>query len=191
MMNLSINKLKLRDKLSILLIFFTITVTAQEQKDYASILANADWGWQNRDGVYYGKATFDDLYGNPQKVSIAKYSDQAMATMLYDKERSKQGTNGLAAEAGATVAINGSYFNMNNCTSTTALWIKGTEITTTVADEYARCNGIVGFKDGILSIEPYSNATTASQLAAWGKKYDGFVVAGPIIRRGGAPYIWL
>jgi exopolysaccharide biosynthesis protein/protein tyrosine/serine phosphatase len=185
MMNLSINKLKLRDKLSILLIFFTITVTAQEQKDYASILANADWGWQNHDGVYYGKATFDDLYGNPQKVSIAKYSDQAMATMLYDKERSKQGTNGLAAEAGATVAINGSYFNMNNCTSTTALWIKGTEIATTVADEYARCNGIVGFKDGILSIEPYSNATTASQLAAWGKKYDGFVVAGPIIRRGG------
>ena len=105
-MKLSNGNFKLRERLSILLILFSITLVAQDQKDYASVLANADWGWQNRDGVYYGKASFADLYGNPQRISIARYSDQSMATMLYNKERSKQGTNALAAEAGATVAIN-------------------------------------------------------------------------------------
>ena len=52
-------------------------------------------------------------------------------TMLYDKEHSSQGTNSLAAEAGATVAINGSYFNMSDNTSCTALWLYGSEIATT------------------------------------------------------------
>jgi len=184
-MNFSFVRNSLRQRLSILLILFAVTAIAQTGNDYASILASTDWGWQNHNGVYFGKASFDDLYGKPQRISIAMYPDSTMATMLYDKERSKQGTDTLAAEAGATVAINGSYFNMSNRTSCTALWIDGVEIATTLADEYSRCNGIVGFKDGILSIEPYSNATTASQLAAWGKKYDAFVATGPLIRMGG------
>lgn len=179
-------------RLPILLIFFAITASALGESKYASVLRNADWGWKNRDGVEYGKASFADLYGNPQVVSIAKYSESSMVTMLYDKEYSKQGTNGLAAEAGATVAINGSYFNMSNCTSCTALWLYGSEIATTIPDEFARCNGIVGFKDGVFSLEKYGSATTATQLSNWGKKYDAFVVSGPILRLKGVsqdPYI--
>ena len=179
-------------RLSILLVFFAITATVQSETEYASVLANADWGWQSHDGVYYGKASFDDLYGNPQIVSIAKYSESTMATMLFDKEHSSQGTNGLAAEAHATVAINGSYFNMSNCTSCTGLWMYGSEIATTTSDEFARCNGIIGFKDGVFTFEKYGSSTTASQLAAWGNKYDAFVVTGPILRLNGVsqnPYI--
>lgn len=179
-------------RFSVLLVLFAITVKAQSESEYASVLANADWGWQSRDGVIYGKATFTDLYGNPQMLSIAKYSSQAMATMLFDKEHSSQGTNGLAAEAHATVAINGSYFNMSNCTSCTGLWMYGSEIATTTSDEFARCNGIVGFKDGEFTLEQYGSSTTASQLATWGKKYDAFVVSGPILRLNGVsqnPYI--
>ena len=179
-------------RFSILLVFLAITATAQSVSEYASVLANADWGWQSHNGVYYGKATFTDLYGNPQMLSIAKYSESTMATMLFDKEHSSQGTNGLAVEAHATVAINGSYFNMSNCTSCTGLWMYGSEIATTISDEFARCNGIIGFKDGVFTLEKYGNTTTASQLAAWGKKYDAFVVTGPILRLNGVsqnPYI--
>ena len=176
----------------LLIVFTSITASAQNETNYASILRNADWGWQSRDGVIYGKASFDDLYGNPQRVSIAKYSSATMATMIFDKEHSSQGTNSLATEAGATVAINGSYFNMSSCTSCTALWLYGSEIATTTSDEYARCNGIVGFKDGMFTLEPYSSANTAADHAAWGQKYDGFLATGPILRLNGTsqdPYI--
>ena len=182
----------LNRRFSILLIFFAVTATILGESEYAPVLRNANWGWKTRNGVTYGKATFSDLYGNPQIVSIAKYSDSTMYTMLYDKEKSNKGPNSLAVEAGATAAINGSYFNMSNCTSTTAIWLYGNEITTTTAEEFARCNGAVGFKDGVFTLMPYSSATTASQLSTWGKKYDGLVVAGPILRLNGVsqnPYI--
>ncbi|MBO7068674.1 MAG: tyrosine-protein phosphatase [Bacteroidaceae bacterium] len=168
-----------------LLVFLAVTVSAQNKSEYASVLLNADWGWQSRGGVEYGKASFADLYGSPQTVSIAKYSLATMDTKLYIKEHSTQGTNGLAAEAGATAAINGSYFNMSTCTSTTALWVNGTQIATTSAEEYARCNGVLGFKNGGFWLEPYSSANTAEDHAAWGKKYDSYIVSGPIIRRNG------
>ena len=133
---------------SILFVSFSLTASGQNKSNYASVLASANWGWQSRDGVEYGKASFDDLYGNPQTISIAKYSSESMYTMLYDKEYSTMGTDGLAAEAGATVAINGSYFNTSNLTSCTALWIDGIEIATTTEAEFARCNGVLCFKDG-------------------------------------------
>lgn len=169
----------------ILLLFFVITAIARSESKYASILRDANWGWKNRNGVEYGKASFTDLYGSAQIISIARYSESSMATMLYVKEHSKQGTNSLAAETDAMAAINGSYFNMTTCTSTTALWLYGSEIASTAPEEFARCNGIIGFKDGVFSLEPCNSSTTAGQFAAWGKKYDSYVVSGPIIRRGG------
>ena len=169
----------------VLLAFIAITATAQETIDYTAVLDAADWGWQTRGGVEYGKASFTDLYGSPQTISIARYSEESMSTTIFDKEHSTQGTNSLAFEAGAAAAINGSYFDMSNCTSCTGLWIDGVEIATTIPEEYARCNGIVAFKDGVLSIEPFGTSTTAARLKYWGRKYDSFVVAGPIIRRGG------
>lgn len=175
----------LKFRLSFLFVLFTISATVLGQTDYTAILANADWGWQSRDGVIYGKASFTDLYGSPQRVSIAKYAQSTMNTTLYVKEHSTLGTNGLAVEAGATAAINGSYFNMSNLTSTTALWVDGTEIASTAPEEYARCNGVLGFKDGGFTIEPYSNSNTAADHAAWGAKYDSYIVSGPIIRRNG------
>ena len=177
--------LMLRIRLSLLLALLAIAATAQQKSDYAALLQSTDWHWQTRDGVTYGRAVFSDLYGNPQALSIAKYAQGAASTELYIKEGSKQGTNGLAAEAGATAAINGSYFNMSNNTSTTALWVGGKEIAKTSAEEFARCNGIVGFKNGTFTLEPYSSSTTAAQLAAWGRKYDSFIATGPILRRAG------
>lgn len=177
---------------TILIALIALTATAQNKSNYATMLANADWGWQSRDGVEYGKASFDDLYGNPQVVSIAKYSSEAMYTMLYDKEYSTKGTNGLAEEAGATVAINGSYFNMSNLTSCTALWMDGIEVATTTEAEFGRCTGALCFKDGVFSLETYGTSTSANTLASWGKKYDALVVTGPILRKGNRsmdPYV--
>ena len=69
--------------------------------DYASVLSDADWHWQTRGDVTYGWASFTDLYGSPQRVSIAKYSNTMLGTSLFVKERSPQGTHSLAIEAGA------------------------------------------------------------------------------------------
>ena len=171
--------------LSILLACFTITVGAQDGTNYAEVLANANWNWQERGGITYGKASFDDLYGNAQVVSIAKYSSESVATSLYVKEGSFQPTPALAAEAGATAAINGSYFNMTTCKSTTAIWENRKEIATTSEEEYARCNGVIGFKSGTFALENYSSSTTRNQLLGWSKKYDSFIVTGPILRRNG------
>lgn len=180
-MNLSVLKLRLY----FLLVSFAIVVNALNASEYASLLADADWHWQTRGDVTYGWASFSDLYGAPQRVSIAKYSSLLMKTSLYDKEHSIMGINGLAAEAGAMAAINGSYFDMSTITSCTELWMDGKEIAMTYPEEFARCNGILGFKDGSFEVESYGSSTTANQLAVWGKKYDSFVAAGPIIRRNG------
>ena len=170
--------------LSILLSCLAIIASAQET-NYAEVLANANWNWQTCDGVNYGKASFSDLYGNAQTVSIAKYSSETMATSLCVKEGSFQSTPAIAAEAGATAAINGSYFNMTTCKSTTAIWVDRTEIATTTSDEFARCNGVIGFKSGTFALEQYSSSTTRTQLLGWSKKYDSFIVTGPILRRNG------
>lgn len=171
---------------SLALLLALFALTAKAQSDNAVVLANADWSWQSRAGVEYGKASFDDLYGGAQRISIAKYAEAAMITSLYDKEGSSQGTNSLAAEAGATVAINGSYFNMSTFTSVTALWMNGSEIATTATSEYSRCTGIVAFKDGAFEIVSYNPAsTTADDLATWGNKYDAFLASGPVLRIGG------
>ena len=171
--------------LSLAMAFLVAAATAQNKSNYASVLRNADWGWQTFGGVEYGRASFADLYGSAQTVAIARYSSAEMNTILVDKEGSYQGTNTLAFEAGATAAINGSYFNMSSCTSTTALWMDGKEVTTTAPEEFARVNGIVGFMNGKFAIVPYNSSTPASSLSAWGRKYDSFVAAGPIIRRNG------
>ena len=101
-------------------------------------------------------------------------------------EGSPKGTDGLAAQAGAAVAINGSYFNMSTNRSITALWVNGTEIATTDSGEKARCTGIVGFKNGQMSMWQYNADTnTATDLANWGSQYDSFLATGPLLRLGG------
>lgn len=179
-------------RFSLLLALFVAATAVLGQSQYLAVLQSADWNWQTCDGVTYGRAVFSDLYGSPQVLAIAKYQLASVNTELYDKERSTMGTDGLALEAGATAAINGSYFNVSNVTSCTALWMNGTEIATTVPEEFARCNGVVAFKGGTFTILPYSSATTASDLATWGAQYDSFVATGPVLRRNGVsmdPYI--
>ena len=150
------------------------------------LLTSADWGWQTVGNVTYGKATFAGLYNSTQTVAIAKYSEALLSTDIYNKEGSTKGTDGLAAEAGAAVAINGSYFNMSTNRSITALWVNGTEVATTDSGEKARCTGIVGFKNGQMSMWQYNADTnTATDLANWGSQYDSFLATGPLLRLGG------
>ena len=150
------------------------------------LLTSADWGWQARGNVTYGKATFAGLYNSTQTIAIAKYPETQLATAVYNVEGSTKGTNGLAADAGAAVAINGSYFNMSTIKSITALWVNGDEVATTDSGEKARCTGIVGFKNGRMSMWQYNADTnTATDLANWGSQYDSFLATGPLLRLGG------
>ena len=160
--------------------------TANTSNINAYSLSTADWGWQTTGNVTYGRATFAGLYNSTQTIAIAKYSEAQLSTSIYDVEGSTKGTNGLAADAGATVAINGSYFNMSTNRSITALWIDGVEVATTDVGERARCTGIVGFKNGTMSLWQYNADTnTATDLATWGSQYDSFLATGPLLRLGG------
>ena len=120
-------------RFSLLLALFVAATAVLGQSQYLAVLQSADWNWQTCDGVTYGRVVFSDLYGSPQVLAIAKYQLASVNTELYDKEHSTMGTDGLALEAGATAAINGSYFNVSNVTSCTALWMNGTEIATAMA----------------------------------------------------------
>ena len=160
--------------------------TANTTNTNTYLLSSADWGWQTVGNVTYGKATFAGLYNSTQTIAIAKYSEAQLSTSIYDVEGSTKGTSGLAADAGAAVAINGSYFNMGNNTSITALWIDGVEVATTDSGEQKRCTGIVGFKNGQMSMWQYDvAATTPQQLTEWGSQYDNFMATGPLLRLGG------
>ena len=160
--------------------------TANTANTNTYLLTSADWGWQTQGTVTYGKATFAGLYNSTQTIAIAKYPEAQLSAAVYNVEGSTKGTDGLAAQAGAAVAINGSYFNMSTNRSITALWVNGTEIATTDSGEKARCTGIVGFKNGQMSMWQYNADTnTATDLANWGSQYDSFLATGPLLRLGG------
>lgn len=160
--------------------------TANTANTNTYLLTSADWGWQTQGNVTYGKATFAGLYNSTQTIAIAKYPEAQLSAAVYNVEGSTKGTDGLAAQAGAAVAINGSYFNMSTNRSITALWVNGTEIATTDNGEKARCTGIVGFKNGQMSMWQYNADTnTATDLANWGSQYDSFLATGPLLRLGG------
>ena len=160
--------------------------TANTTNTNTYLLSTADWGWQTTGNVTFGRATFAGLYNSTQAIAIAKYSEAQLSTNIYDVEGSTKGTTGLAADAGATVAINGSYFNMSTNKSITALWIDGVEVATTDSGEKAHCTGIVGFKDGQMSMWQYDvDTNTATDLATWGSQYDNFMATGPLLRLGG------
>ena len=63
----------LKFRFCVLLVLFVAMANEIIATEYASVLAGADWHWQTRGDVEYGWASFDDLYGNPQRVSIARY----------------------------------------------------------------------------------------------------------------------
>ena len=165
---------------------YVYTTKANTTNTNTYLLSTADWGWQTVGDVTYGKATFAGLYNSTQTIAIAKYSEALLSTSIYDVERSTKGTSALATDAGAEVAINGSYFNMSTNESITALWLNGVEVATTDNGEKKRCTGIVGFKNGQMSMWQYDvETTTVTDLANWGSQYDSFLATGPLLRLGG------
>lgn len=174
----------------LLVILTALVLWAQPSwADDQSTFASADWNWQSvgADGAQCGKATFTDLFGGAQVISIIKYAEGNLTTSLvYNEGTGKATTTSGAATANtATVAINGSYFD-NTASSATYLsttvpmWINNTM--TTTMKEAKRSNGIVGFtSQGAIGFEQYD----ADNLTALQSKYESFIASGPLLVLGG------
>ena len=149
-------------------------------------LARANWNWQTvSSSAQYGTVSFPSLFNSAQTISIVKYPESALSSSLVHKPgQEANGTDKLAAAAGATVAINGSYFDMSTFEPVTALWYNGAM--QCEGGKSARCTGIVAFKDGKIDFDKYDYETTTSEeLAAWQSRYDAFMVSGHLLRLKG------
>ena len=151
-------------------------------------LVNAYWNWQTITGeARYGKAAFSSLFNSAQTISVIQYPESSFSTSIVSKMGSEaNGTDKLAAAAGAKWAINGSYFNMTTYVPETALWLDGEMVANTTDEHVTRCTGIVAFKDGKIDFDRYNAKTTSdAQLAEWQNRYDAFLASGHLLRLDG------
>lgn len=147
---------------------------------------SATWNWTEigEDGAVAGKASFTSLFGAKQVINIIKYNESKLTTSLVCNEGKNvaKTTSSAAVAEGATVAINGSFFDNSVMSATyqytcVPVWYKN-ELRTR-NDNPKRCTGIIGFTStGEIGFEPYDEASFESLTA----KYESYIASGPLLR---------
>ena len=101
------------------------TLQAQDAKDSIAFLS-ARWNWKKLDkGAEAGSARMQ-LFGSTQTISIIKYPAHKFRTQIIHSPGECAGTtDSLAMKHGASIAVNGSYFNMKTLFPHTFLSYKG------------------------------------------------------------------
>lgn len=172
------------------LLFAALFAFAYAWADDKATFDSAQWNWQmvGKDGAVRGKCSFEDLFGGKQIVSIVKYGEGSLTTSLVYNEGADKAltTSGVATATTATVAINGSYFNISSGSdtylyTTVPLWYNNTLVNRNTNP--TRSTGIIGFTaEGAIGFAPYSE----ENLTALQSQYASFVTSGPLLRLGNA-----
>lgn len=80
-------------------------------------LANADWQKQTvAEGVVWKRAHLEDLYGLPQSINVLEVNlnRRGIEVDVAASDTGRVKTSVMARSAGATAAVNGSFFNVDN-----------------------------------------------------------------------------
>lgn len=174
-----------------ILIAGVLTLSAQQTITSTDIetIQNANWNWTpagtNAKGKAYAEAGYAqvNVFGGIQSISVVRYPAKRYKTDIFTSNgKDADVTSALAKKAGATIAINASYFS-GELGPVTYVKDEGIECGYAKEIEHYRMRGMLMFsKNGkkmdIATVEPedYTKATS---------KYPEAIISGPILMENG------
>lgn len=136
-----------------ILITFILVLTSypiwgiERDKDSLAFV-NADWNIIELEGGATAMTAQVQIFDSPQCISIIRYPARKFRTELIHSPEDKAGkTSVIAQREGASMAMNGSYFNMKQLTPCTYFRIGSEVLGETSASESFRVNGVIGIRD--------------------------------------------
>lgn len=138
-------------------------------------------------GLIFVNYHYDNLFESPQEITILEVDPKRFRFNALDHNSFRK-TSEAALEAGATAAINGTFYNMKEGGSECYLQIDGVVSDTTKGDDMKlRANGAVVIRSGNISVEHWNRQKEKLFLSSADKKvsviatmplliYDGFAV---------------
>lgn len=155
---------------------------AQENADSLAFV-NMNWKWHTVGQAQVGSAQMS-LFGSMQSISIARYPARKFKTRVIHAPGEMAGkTSQIAMRNRATVAVNASYFDMDNLTPATFLMSKRKVYGNTSQGELNRSNGIVLFRQRGKRIDIMSAVPDEYETATRG--WRDAIVAGPVLLEDG------
>lgn len=146
----------------------------------STTFVDAPWEWtMEESGACRGSAEMV-LFGQPQSISVVKYPESLMSTSVaYASGEFCTTVDSVAMACNASVALNGSYFNVRSHVSTVMLCMDGEMITGSAKNEAeGRSDGVVCFdREGRISIFPYSKAIEDSLRVS----FKSAMASGPLL----------
>lgn len=152
-----------------------------QNKDSLAVV-DANWKWtKSQAGVTSGYATFR-LFDKQASISAAHYpSSQLALSIAYHTGNNCLTTSQAGSEAGAAVAINGSFFNTTTLVANTFYASAGTIICNKALD--TRSNGIVGIKKGGHDVD--ITVASTSLFSSYASTYYDVIASGPVLLQKG------
>lgn len=162
----------------------SVEITVKGATDDERAFHGADWHWTPLpDGGEYGTASIK-MWNSTQNISIIRFSEADYTTeLIYNSGTSCVIVPTAAANAGADMAINASFFKTDGTFLANTTTIMNHKLLTTASDSEAtnRSTGIVHFKGGKIFFDSYDK----SQIETYRELYDASISSGPLLILGG------
>ena len=162
----------------------SVFASAQTPQD-SLVFVNTDWGWQDiGKGAQAGYADLN-IFGASESISVIRYPMRKYKTAIGEATGENCTTTPKLAEAlGATIACNGSYFNMRKLTPVTFITIAHQQLGSVTKNETFRTDGLVAIKGKCgKKVEIFAYDTLDNERLC--KKYYSVLSSGPLLIKDG------
>lgn len=169
----------IRTLLGALTLLCTLPAASQTPGDSIA-LATAAWRTSDLGGGAECRCAQIDLFGSRQSISVVSYPPRGFETRIVHLDRRAEATSRLGRDAGADIAVNGSYFNVRTFEPVTFVLADKKVVGRTTPQELMRTNGIVAFKGRKGRRMDIFRCDTA-HYGCVARRYRSALAAGPVL----------
>ena len=169
----------IRTLLGALTLLCTLPAASQTPGDSIA-LATAAWHTSDLGGGAECRCAQIDLFGSRQSISVVSYPPRGFETRIVHLDRRAEATSRLGRDAGADIAVNGSYFNVRTFEPVTFVLADKKVVGRTTPQELVRTNGIVAFKGRKGRRMDIFRCDTA-HYGRVARRYRSALAAGPVL----------
>lgn len=182
---LYIRRIMKRILITFILVLASCPIWGIEREKDSLAFVNADWNIIELEDGAAAMSAQVHIFDSPQSISIIRYPARKFRTELIHSPGDKAGkTSVIAQREGASMAMNGSYFNMKQLTPCTYFRSGDELLGETSSSESFRVNGVVGIRNRrghniiITSCKP-------SQYDEITGKWHAVLASGPVLMEDG------
>lgn len=169
----------IRTLLGALTLLCTLPAASQTPGDSIA-LATTAWHTSDLGGGAECRCAQIDLFGSRQSISVVSYPPRGFETRIVHLDRRAEATSRLGRDAGADIAVNGSYFNVRTFEPVTFVLADKKVVGRTTPQELMRTNGIVAFKGRKGRRMDIFRCDTA-HYGCVARRYRSALAAGPVL----------